>query len=254
MDSRNHARRPRRIVVPGPLAPFADGLRQDLAGRGYALDTVTDHVHLLADLSGWLAGRGLDAADLTGEVAGEFLGARRAAGHCSGLSVRALAPVLGYLRSVQAVPAHERPVPATPLEELLAAYRQYLEGGRGLSASTIRHYLRYARVFLSGFPGPLTQTLRELPAGQVTGYVLGQARRRREGGPDMVRLPALRSVLRYLHATGHIPLPLDKAVPEGRAWRPALPRAVPADHLRRSWPAATATAPPAAATTRSCWP
>ena len=50
MDSRNHLRRPRRIVVPGPLAPFADGLRRDLAGQGYALDTVTDHVHLLASL------------------------------------------------------------------------------------------------------------------------------------------------------------------------------------------------------------
>jgi hypothetical protein len=80
-------------------------------------------VHLLADLSGWLAGRGLAAADLTGEAAREFLGARRAAGHRSGVSVQALAPVLGYLRSVQAVPAQERPLPATPLEELLAVYR-----------------------------------------------------------------------------------------------------------------------------------
>jgi len=42
MDSRGHARRPRRIVVSGPLAPFADGLRQDLAGQGFALDTVTN--------------------------------------------------------------------------------------------------------------------------------------------------------------------------------------------------------------------
>jgi integrase/recombinase XerD len=142
MDSRNQARRPRRIVVPGPLAPFADGLRQDLAGKGYALDTVTGHVHLLADLSGWLAGRGLAAADLTGEAAGEFLGARRAAGHRCGVTARALAPVLRYLRSVQAIPAQEQPVPATPLEELLAVYRQYLEGERGLPASTIRHYLR----------------------------------------------------------------------------------------------------------------
>jgi hypothetical protein len=166
MDSRDHARRPRRIVVPGPLAPFADGVRQDLAGQGYALDTVTDHVHLLADLSGWLAGRGLAAGDLTGEAAGEFLRARRAAGHRTGVSAQALAPVLGYLRSVQAAPAQGRPVPATPLEALLAVYRQYLEGERGLSASTIRHYLRYARVFLSGFPGPLTEILRGCRPGR----------------------------------------------------------------------------------------
>jgi integrase/recombinase XerD len=84
VDSRDHPRRTRQVVVAGPLAPFADGLRQELAGRGYALDTVTDHVHLLADLSGWLADGGLTAADLAGEAAGEFLRARRAAGTAPG--------------------------------------------------------------------------------------------------------------------------------------------------------------------------
>jgi integrase/recombinase XerD len=232
MDSRGHARRLRRVVVSGPLAPFADGLRQDLAGQGYALDTVTDHVHLLADLSGWLAGGGLTAADLTAEAAGEFLGARREAGHRTGVSARALGPVLGYLRSVQAAPPPALPVPATPLEALLAAYRQYLEDERGVSAGTVTHYLRYARAFLAGFPGSLTETLAGLAAGQVTGYVLEQSRRRRDRAPDMVMLPALRSLLRYLHAAGHTPLPLAGAVPAGRRWRPGLPRAASADHLR----------------------
>jgi site-specific recombinase XerD len=232
MDSCDHLRRRRRIVVAGPLAPFADGLRQDLAVRGYALDTVTEHVRLLADLSGWLASAGLTAADLTGEAAGEFLGARRAAGHSTGVSARALAPVLGYLRSVQAAPPQGRPVPATPVEALLAAYQRYLEGERGLSAGTVTHYLRYAQAFLAGFPGPLTETLARLSAGQVTGYVLELARSRRGRPPDMVVLPALRSLLRYLHAAGHIRLPLAAAVPAGRAWRPGLPRAASPDHLR----------------------
>jgi hypothetical protein len=52
MDSEN--RRRRRIVVGGALAPFAEGLRSALVGQGYAADTIVDHVHLLADLSGWL--------------------------------------------------------------------------------------------------------------------------------------------------------------------------------------------------------
>src|SRR5262249_57642407 len=132
----------------------------------------------------------------------------------------------------------------TPLEALLAAYRQYLEGERGLSASTIRHYLRYARVFLSGFPGPLTETLQGLSAGQVTGYVLEQARRRRQRAPDMVRLPALRSLLRYLQAAGHIPLPLDQAGPLGRALRPALPARGPVVIRAPALPAARPTPPP----------
>jgi hypothetical protein len=173
--------RARRIVVGGPLEMFADGLRQDLAGRGYALDTVTDHVHRLADLSGWLAGRGLTAEDLTGEVAGQFLRERRAAGFGTGVSARAFAPVLGFLREVGAAPPPGPPVLVTELDVLLAAYQRYLEAERSLSAGTVGHYLRYARVFLAGLPGPLGQVLAGLSAGQVTGYVLDRARRRPGG-------------------------------------------------------------------------
>jgi integrase/recombinase XerD len=81
MDFRDHAQRQRRIIVSGPLAPFADGLRRELAGQGYALDTVGDHVHLLADLSGWLGGQDLTAADLTTQKAEQFLRDRRRRGH-----------------------------------------------------------------------------------------------------------------------------------------------------------------------------
>jgi len=59
MDSRSVRQRRRRIRVEGPLAQFTEGLRGELAGQGYAVDTVVDHVHLLADLSGWLSVRGL---------------------------------------------------------------------------------------------------------------------------------------------------------------------------------------------------
>jgi integrase/recombinase XerD len=225
-------RRARRIVVSGPLAPFADDLRRDLAGRGYALDTVTDHVHRLADLSGWLAGRGLTAADLTGEVAGQFLRERRAAGYRTGVSARGFAPVLGHLREVGAAPPPGPPVLVTALDVLLAEYQRYLEAERSLSAGTVRHYLRYGRVFLAGLPGPLGQALAGLSAGQVTGYVLDRARRRGGAPQDMVVLPALRSLLRFLHMAGHTGLPLAGAVPAGRSWKPGLPRAASADDLR----------------------
>ncbi len=225
-------RRARRIVVSGPLAPFADGLRRDLAVRGYALDTVTDHVHRLADLSGWLAARGLTAADLTGEVAGQFLRERRAAGFRTGVSARGFAPVLGYLREVGAAPPPGPPVLVTAVDALLAEYQGYLEAERSLSAGTVRHYLRYGRVFLDGLPGPLDQALAGLSAGQVTGYVLERARRRDGAPQDMVVLPALRSLLRFLHIAGLTGLPLAGAVPAGRSWKPALPRAASADDLR----------------------
>ena len=174
----------------------------------------------------------MTAAGLTGEVARQFLRERQAAGYRTGVSARAFAPVLGYLRGVGAAPPPGPPLLVTALDVLLAEYQRYLEAERSLSASTVRHYLRYARWFLAGLAGPLDQALAGLSAGQVTGFVLERARRRGGAPQDMVVLPALRSLLRYLHVTGHSRLPLAGAVPAGRSWKPGLPRAASADDLR----------------------
>src|SRR5688572_14838098 len=77
MGSEGGGRRRRRIVVVGPLAALADGLREELAGQGFAVDTIAvDHVHRLADLSGWMFARGLSPAELTSQVVQEFRRAR----------------------------------------------------------------------------------------------------------------------------------------------------------------------------------
>jgi len=233
MDSEDRARRRGRIVVVGLLASFADGLRSELARQGYAADTVVDHVHLLADLSGWLSGRGLTTAELTSEVAREFLRARRAAGHRVGVSDRALAPMLGYLRGLGLVPPPTTPAPATPLEVLLAEYRRYLEDERGLAAGTVVHYLRCARVFLTWLPGSLERALPGLSAGQVIDFVRDWTTRRQSTAVDMVTLPALRSLLRFLHLAGHVRLALAGAVPAGRGQPRNVdrPRAASRDHV-----------------------
>jgi site-specific recombinase XerD len=222
-----------RIVVEGPLASFEGGLRRHLAGRGYALDTVVDHVHLLADLSGWLSIRRMVAADLTVQAAEEFLRARRRAGHRIRVTDRALAPTLEYLRGLQVAPQPGSRVSVTFQEILLVEYRRYLEGERGLASGTITHYLRCARVFLGWLPGS-TDSLSGLSAGRVTGYVMQWARRREGMPPDMVTLPALRSLLRFLHVAGHVPSLLADAVPAGRGHpgRLGVPRAASSDGVR----------------------
>ena len=58
--------------MDGPLAPFTESMRAALAAQGYAGDTITDHVRLLADLSRWLGDRGLGAADVTSGTVEEF--------------------------------------------------------------------------------------------------------------------------------------------------------------------------------------
>ena len=254
MESRAGTRRRGPIIVAGPLAPFVQGLRRDLASQGYALDTVGDHVHLLADLSGWLSGRGLSVADLTTQVAGEFLRERRAAGRRVGVTPRGLAPVLEYLRRVRVAPPDAVVEASTPLESLLVEYRAHLVGERGLSAGTATHYLRCARTFLTWLSAPLAQALPAMSAGQVTDYVLGWAARRNGKAGDTVTLPALRSLLRFLHVAGHVPRPLVAAVPAARRGPTHVGRGrLPLTTCGPSWPAATVPARPAAATTPSCW-
>ncbi|TWH70235.1 phage integrase family protein with SAM-like domain [Micromonospora olivasterospora] len=155
MDAEDVGRRRRRIVVQGPLAPFADGLREDLAGQGFSPDTIVDHVHRLADLSRWLVERGLVTGELTSMVVREFQQERRSVGVRAGSSERALAPMLGYLRRLGAVPPPAAMAAVTPVDVLLSEYRRYLEDERGLAAGTVKHYLRCARTFLTGLPGPL---------------------------------------------------------------------------------------------------
>lgn len=233
MGSGDGRQRPRRVVVNGPLAGFSDGLRRELAGQGYALDTVVDHVHLLADLSDWLGSQDFTAEDLTTQRMEAFLRYRRQRGCRIGLSPRAIAPILRYLRGLQAVPPAIPPVPVTAQEMLLANYRNYLSGERGVSAGTATHYLRCARVFLESLTGQLDVVLGELSAAQVTGYVLAWAKRRQGKAADLVTLPALRSLLRYLHVAGLIGAPLAQAVPAGRGYpRPVLPRAASIDQIR----------------------
>jgi integrase/recombinase XerD len=147
MSSGDGGQRPRRVVVNGPLAGFSGGLRRELAGQGYVLDTVGDHVHLLADLSDWLGSQELTAEDLTTQKVEAFLQHRRRRGCRIGLSPRAIAPILRYLRGLGAAPPAVLPVPVTAQEMLLATYRNYLLGERGVSGGTVTHYLRCARVF-----------------------------------------------------------------------------------------------------------
>ena len=234
MDSGDVVRRHGRIVVDGPFAPFADGLREDLASQGFAMDTIVDHVHRLADLSGWLVEAGLAPAELTSKVLWEFRRARRAAGVRVGVSERALAPLLGYLRRLAVVPADSGTAATTPADVLLAEYRRYLEDERGLAAGTVKHYLRCARMFSTWLPGPLERSLPRLSAGQVVDFVRGWTMRRQSTTLDTVTLPALRSLLRFLHLVGHVPVALAGAVPPGRG-RPrdiARPRAASVDHVR----------------------
>ena len=99
---------PSRAHVTGPLQPYAAGFAAELARLGYASGQACGQMFLMAHVSRWLAGEGLDAGGLTPEAAGRFLAARRAGGYARLLSPKGLAPLLGYLRRLGAAPGRPR--------------------------------------------------------------------------------------------------------------------------------------------------
>jgi integrase/recombinase XerD len=219
---------PLRVRVTGPLRQYVPGFAAELAGLGYSAGSASVQVGLMAHLSRWLAGEGLDAAGLTPQVAGRFLAARRAAGYTKLLSAGALVPLLGYLQRLGAVSPAGPVEPGTPAEVLLGRYRDYLAGERVLAASTIGYYMAEARLFVSRVAGPDLGGLAGLAAAGVSGFVAAECRCRGTGSAKIL-VTALRSFLRFLFLDGWLAADLAAAVPAVAGWRGAgLPKALPA--------------------------
>ncbi len=216
---------PTRARVSGPLQRYAPGFVAELARLGYTPNSASGQMFVMAHLSRWLAGEGLDVAGLTPGAAERFLAARRAAGYTLYLSPKALVPLLGYLRRLGAVP-EPAPVPATPVEALLGRYQRYLVTERGLVRETARGYADFVRPFLAGRAKAGGLRLAGLTAAEVTAFVLATCPGKPKGSAKLT-VTALRSLLGYLHVAGLIAEPLGQMVPSVASWRLAgLPKAL----------------------------
>jgi site-specific recombinase XerD len=113
---------------------------------------------------------------------------------------------------------------ATSADVVVEGYRVFLVAERGLAAETVRCYCSHARVFLAGLPQPVDASLAELSAGWVTAYVVEYCRGRNTWSAKAM-VTGLRSLLRYLHVSGRVPISLVGAVPAVAGWRlSGLPR------------------------------
>jgi integrase/recombinase XerD len=226
-------RDPSRVQVVGPLAPFAAGFAAELERVGYTRNAVALQLLLMGQLSEWLARERLTASALTSGRAEAFAAARRAAGEGTHRSVKALVPLLVYLRLLGVAPV-VADAEVTAVEALLASYRVFLTVERGLTAGTARGYVDTARPFLEGrldAAGELE--LRELTAADVLGFVLATCPGRRRGSAKLI-VTGLRSLLGFLHVEGLIARPLATAVPSVAGWRLAgLPRALEPGQAQR---------------------
>jgi integrase/recombinase XerD len=98
------------------------------------------------------------------------------------------------------------------LEEVLAAFDEYLRRTRGVCAGTRRNYARFVRAFLQAVFADGTVGVAEIHPRDVAGFVGGLTRRYRPGTVELAA-SALRSLFRFLRAEGLRGDRLEDAVP-----------------------------------------
>lgn len=213
-----------RVLMAGPLAPFAEAYSAELKDRGYTPLTTVNQLRQVAQLSGWLEARGLSAADLSRDRIEEFLAWRRAAGPSSSMSRPGLLCLREVLRDF-GVLASEPPARAgSPLDPLLASFERYLESERGLAAGTIVGYVWHARCFLEGLE---REAVTGLSADDVTGAVLRTASSGVSVSAAQNFVSGLRAFLRFCFLEGLVAVDLSQAALVIRGRRASLlPRGI----------------------------
>jgi site-specific recombinase XerD len=208
----------------GPLEPFAAGFGAELAWLGYTPRSARTHLQLAAHLSRWLAGQGLDPTALTPSTVDRYLAARRASGYRAFRSLKALQPLLVYLRRLGAAPAVMPDSASTPVEVMLERYRRYLLVERGLVVKAACGYVDLVRPFVC--ERVKAGDLQDVTAGEVSSFLVAESRRL--APKTLQRLAtALRSLLRFWHLDAVVGVSLVDAVPKVAHRRGGLVRPLP---------------------------
>jgi integrase/recombinase XerD len=206
-----------RSIVRGPLERHVVGFAEGLLRQGYSRSSAEQHVCFIAHLDRWMLAEGVGLKGLSGSVIERYLVQRRAAGYVEYRSVKALRPLLEYLAPLGVLPIPPR-VPPDPVEELLGRYRAWLLVERGVTSGTARGYVDCVRPFVATRVRSAGIEFTGLTAADVTGFVLAACPGRAVGSAKLI-VCALRSLLRWLHLTGTVPVSLTAAVPSVAGWR-----------------------------------
>jgi site-specific recombinase XerD len=220
-------------LCSGPLGPYMASFVARLSEQGYSKYYGRRKIELVADLSQWLARKNIRAADLNERCIDAFLAGRSKKRRHTGGEKPTLALLLRQLREGGVVPTALPPAIRGPIDVLETEYSRFLSQERGLSQSTLRHYLPVARDFLFQRFGARKVRLNELRAKHVISFILGQASTAGRG-PAQRATCALRSFLRFLYQRGHSETNLSACVPAVASWRSLdLPQFLPPEEVER---------------------
>lgn len=213
-----------RVLMTGPLAPFAAAYEQELRARGYTRLSAVAEARQVAQLSRWLEAGQFGAAELSPARIEEFVEFQRAAGRFrSQWSRPGLLCLLDVLRRM-GVAAEEVTTPVvSPRAALLGRFERYVLTERGLVAGTVRGYVGHAGRFLDGL-GPVA--LADVTAAEVIAAVM------RESSTVSVSttqnfVAGLRAFLRFGFVEGLVAMDLSQAaLPVTGRRRSPLPRGI----------------------------
>ena len=205
----------------GPLRPLEAGIRGALSEEGFTPGSIRCVTDTMRRLSCWMEQHEVAPGELTPEAVEEFVA------DSSGMRTarRGLGALLRLLRSQSAIPPERGSAAGSAAGMLLAQYRDYLAGERGLAAESVRCYLLQGRKLLDELGEPVQESLRQLDAAAVTSFIMRQSRQCQSTWSAKTLVTATRLLLRFLHVKGLITAPLAGAVPAVAGWRlSALPR------------------------------
>jgi site-specific recombinase XerD len=210
------------VRVGGPLATYAAGFEDELAGLGYK--SPADHLFVVSQLSRWMAELGVGPSELSGAQIESFLRWRGEAGYVTALSPVRLTRFVAYLVELGVLGGIEPPAPQSAREVLLGRYRRYLCDERGLTEASVRVYIQVAHSFLD-FLADISD-LEDLDAAAVICFMLGETGRMSVASAKATAT-RLRSLLRFFYLDGLVATSLADAVPSSAGWRLAsLPKAL----------------------------
>lgn len=209
-------------AVPEPLRELEEGFRDELVGLGYAPCTSQAQLNLMRHLSRWLGARGLGAGDLTGDVVSQFTAERRAM-YSSFRSVRALNPILDYLRQRELTPPALIATANTPAEILSERFRHYLATERCLVPASVKTYLSQIQPFLAAYSS--AERLASLSERDVSAFVTARAASRRPRSLNL-EINALRALLRWMWRERIVSASLAEATGPVAFNRASLPSAL----------------------------
>lgn len=214
-----------RVLVRGPLAPFADAYQERLKQRRYTPLSAVNLQRQMAQLSRWLEAAGLGVEELSEAHVEAFVSFQRANGRARWLSRPGLICLLELLRELGVVAA-ATPATLSATDLLMGSFRRYLLSERGLSPGTVRGYVDRAGRFVAGLePAGLGQ----LTSAQVTAAVLRQS-----AGVSVSTtqnfVAGLRAFLRFCFLEGLIDADLSQAaLPITGRRRSSLPQGISKD-------------------------